>query len=83
MFGYEDRRTAEERHRDAAAADKNRADGLLALGFLKNNVRPLLKNAGAEVGLAGAPAGLWKAAELLVEVNGVTYKVSVVVDHDK
>ena len=53
MFGYEDRRTVQERQRDLEAADKRRAEKYLALGFLKNVVRPMLKDSGADVGLAG------------------------------
>jgi len=80
MFGmYEDRRTSEERRRDLERADKRRAESQLAFGFLKNVVRPLLKDTGADVGLTGEGS---YAAELLVEVDGVTYKVSATVDHD-
>ncbi len=81
MFGmYEDRRTAAERQRDLEQADKRRAEKLLALGFLKNTVRPLLKESGADVGLAGE--GSYGSAELLVECHGVTYKLTASVDHD-
>ena len=81
MFGYEDRRTSQERQRDIEFADKRRAENLLALGFLKNVVRPLLKDSGADVGLAGD--GRFNGAELLVEVDGVTYKICASVDHDR
>ena len=80
MFGYEDKRTDKERLRDLEAADKVRADSLLALGFLKTVLRPRLKDSGAEVGLAGT--GNFLGAELLAEVDGVTYKITVRVDHD-
>lgn len=80
MFGYEDRRTERERNRDLEAADKRRSEEALALGLLKNSIRPLLKEAGAEVGLPGS--GSFGAAELLMEVDGVTYKIAVRVDHD-
>lgn len=79
MF-YEDTRSAEERKRDREAADKRRADSLLARGFLKNSVRPLLAKSGAEVGLVGE--GFILGAELLVEVDGVTYKLTASVNHD-
>jgi hypothetical protein len=80
MFGmYEDRRTAEERKRDFELQDKRRGEKFLALGFLKNTVRPLLKDSGADVGLAGE--GSYSGAELLVEVDGVTYKLQASVDH--
>ncbi len=80
MFGYEDRRTEAERNRDLRAADKTRAEGLLALGFLKTSIREMLKNAGADVGIAGT--AYFGSAELLAEVDGVTYKISVRVDHE-
>lgn len=79
MFGYEDKRTPQERIRDLEYADKRRAEKSLALGFLKNTVRPLLKKSGAEVGVAGKDI---LGAELLVEVDGVTYKLSASVNHD-
>lgn len=60
--------------------DKLRAESLLALGFLENTVRPLLKNAGAEVGLTGKES--FNSASLLVEVGGVTYKLTASVDHE-
>ena len=66
MFDFTDRRTDAERRRDLEAADKLRAEAQLALGFLKNNVRPLLAGSGATVGIAGLD---WYAAELLVEVG--------------
>lgn len=81
MFGYEDRRTPQERQRDLASADKRRAENLLALGFLKSTVRPLLKGVGMDVGLAGE--GGFSGAELLVEIDGVTYKLTARVDHDE
>ena len=81
MFGmYEDRRTPEERRRDLESADKRQAENLLALGFLKTCVRPLLKKSGADVGLAGS--GSFGSAELLAEVGGITYKLTARVDHD-
>ena len=80
MFGYEDKRTEQERLRDLEAADKRRAEDLLSLGFLKTVLRPRLKEAGAEVGLAGT--GNFSGAELLAEVDGVTYKITARVDHD-
>ena len=80
MFGYEDRRTAQERLRDQDRADRIQAEGVLALGFLKTKVRELLKGAGADVGLAGS--GSFGSAELLVEVDGVTYRLTARVDHD-
>lgn len=82
MFGmYEDRRTPEERRRDLQRQDKNNAERMLALGFLKNTVRPLLKGKGMEVGLAGE--GGYCRSELLVEVDGITYKIEASVDHDE
>lgn len=81
MFGYEDRRTEKERLRDLEAADKRQAENLLALGFLKTVLRPRLKEAGAEVGLAGT--GSYSGAELLAEVDGVTYRITAKVDHDE
>lgn len=81
MFGYEDRRTEKERLRDLEAADKRQAENLLALGFLKTVLRPRLKEAGAEVGLAGK--GSCSGAELLAEVDGVTYRITAKVDHDE
>lgn len=80
MFGYEDRRTPEERRRDLEFADKRRSEKFLALGFLKNTVRPLLRKSGADVGLAGE--GYISGAQLLVEVDGVTYKLTATVDND-
>jgi hypothetical protein len=80
MFGYEDRRTKEERNRDLELADKRNAEGLLSIGFLKTNIRQLLKDSGANVGIVGN--GLFGSAELLAEVDGVTYKITVRVDHD-
>lgn len=79
MFGYEDRRTDEERRRDLEASYKREAERKLAIGFLKNVIRPLLKNSGADVGLAGEDI---VGAVLLVEVDGVTYKLNATVDHD-
>lgn len=79
MFEYEDRRTEKERLRDLEAADKRRVENLLALGFLKTVLRPRLKDAGAEVGLAGLDIS---GAELLAELDGVTYKITAKVDHD-
>lgn len=81
FFGYEDKRTQQERLRDLEAADKRRSEKFLALGFLKNTVRPLLKERRADVGLAGE--GHIYGAELLVEVDGVTYKLTACVDHDE
>jgi hypothetical protein len=81
MFGYEDRRTEKERLRDLEAADKRQAENLLALGFLKTVVRPRLKEAGVDVGLAGS--GVYNGAELLAEVDGVTYRITASVDHDE
>jgi hypothetical protein len=81
MFGFpEDRRTPAERQRDLEAADKRHSNEMLALGFLKNNVLPLLQNAGANTGLVGR--GTFGTAELLVEMDGVTYKVEARVNHD-
>jgi hypothetical protein len=80
MFGYEDKRTPAERIRDLEAADKRKSNNMLALGFLKTVVRSRLKEAGAEVGLAGASS--YEGAELLVELDGVTYKICAKVDHD-
>lgn len=82
MFGYEDRRTEKERLRDLEAADKQRAEHLLALGFLKTVLRPRLKEAGVEVGLAGSTS-LFGTTELLAKVDGVTYRIIVRVDHDE
>lgn len=53
---------------------------LLSLGFLKNTVRPKLQEIGCDVGLAGN--GRYDGAELLVESDGVTYRLQVSVDHD-
>jgi hypothetical protein len=81
MFGYVDRRTDAERRLDLEAADKRQAEGLLALGFLKNVVRPQLKAAGLEVGLPGQ--SYIHGSELLVEMDGVTYRITAKVDHDE
>jgi len=80
MFGYEDRRTDKERQRDLEWADRRATDELLAIGFISTALRPMLKNAGVDVGLAGK--GSFGSAELLCEVDGVTYKISVCVDHN-
>ena len=45
------------------------------------NVRPLLVKAGASVGLVGIGT-FGSSAELLVEVDGVTYRLSADVNHD-
>lgn len=81
MFGFEDRRTEAERRRDLEAADKRKSDNLLALGFLKNEVRPLLNSAGLHVGLAGK--GSFGNAEMLVESAGITFRITASVDHDE
>jgi hypothetical protein len=78
MF-WEDKRTAAERQRDLDFGDKLRAESVLALGVLKNTVRPLLDNAGVSVGLAGTGSF---SAEMLLEIDGVTYKMTMKVDHD-
>jgi hypothetical protein len=81
MFGFgEDRRTDEERRRDQEMHDRRHAENQLSLGFLKTVVRPLLKGAGAEVGLVGKST--FCGAELLVEIDGVTYTLRALVDHD-
>lgn len=80
MFDFTDRRTEAERRRDQEQVDKWKANKALALGFMKHTVRPLLKQAGADVGLAGD--GL-TGAELLVEVDGVTYQLVARVNHDQ
>jgi hypothetical protein len=81
MFGYEDRRTAAERDRDLRQAEKREANALLALGFMKSVVRPLFIEKGANVGLAGK--GGYGEAEILVEVDGVTYKIRASVDNEE
>lgn len=60
--------------------DKLKANNRLARGFLQTCVRPLLQKHGATVGLAGT--GTIARAEMLVEVGGVTYKLTAAVDHD-
>lgn len=79
MF-FEDRRTAEERKRDIEFNDKRKAENLLAIGCLKNSIRPLLAKAGLDVGLVGT--GSFSGAELLLEIDGVTYALSLRVNHD-
>lgn len=79
MFGYEDKRTPQERLRDMESNDKRQAEKLLALGFLKSVIRPMLKDAGMEVGLPGLDV---LGAELLIENAGITYKLTLSVDHD-
>ena len=54
FFDYQDKRTDEERKRDIEFADKRRANDMLALGCLKNTIRPLLVKAGLDVGLVGS-----------------------------
>lgn len=75
---FEDHRTDEEKRNDKEYADKARAEQRLSLGLLKS-VGTLLKNAGANAGLAGNDH--FNKALLLVEVDGVTYKLTAEVDH--
>ena len=85
MFGngmWQDRRTPEERRRDLERRDIEAANQKLAIGFLKNIVRPLLKDANEDVGIVGE--GRWgEGAEMLSQADGVTYKITVKVDHDE
>lgn len=80
MFGWEDKRTAEERKRDLDRADAHLANQQLALNFLKYIVRKQLEVDGLTVGIPGK-GDVW-GAEMLVESAGVTYKITVKVDHD-
>ena len=80
MFGYEDKRTPEERKRDADRGAVLRANQHLALGFLKTFVRHQLDSQGTEVGIPSL-SDLWRA-EMMVERDGVTYRILVEVDHD-
>jgi hypothetical protein len=80
MSMYGDGRTEKERLRAIEATDKRRSETLLALGFLKTVLRPILQKTGANVGLAGNSD--YHGAELLVEVDGVTYRITAKVDHD-
>lgn len=74
-------RSEEQRRRDIEAGDKMRANTELSVGFLKNVVRPLLAGSGREVGLVGK-SSLSLGGELLVEEDGITYKISVSVNRD-
>lgn len=78
---FNDNRTEEERRRDREYADKRLQRKLLAMGFAEG-IRKLMNEHGGDdvaVGLVGE--GLF-APELLVQSDGVTYKISVSVDHD-
>jgi len=79
MFGWEDMRTPEEKKRDHELGRTIKSNQKLALGFLKN-LKPVLKEAGLDVGMVGK--GLVFGAELLVESDGITYKIKVDVDND-
>ena len=82
MFGsYRDERTPEEKRRDREIADVNRANQKLAVGFLKN-MRPLLKERVADVGLVG-DSRFGSGAELLIEADGVMYKITAQVERDE
>ena len=74
MFGYEDKRTPQERLRDIERNDKWQSEKTLALGFLKTAIRPTLQKAGFEVGLPGLDV---LGAELLIENAGITYKLTL------
>lgn len=80
MFVFTDRRTATERKRYLEMADKRRAEDLLCLSALKNQIRPLLANAGMNVGLVSKSD--YSGAQLLIEDGDVTYSLSLEVDHD-
>lgn len=80
MFGYEDRRTPQQVQRDIAAADKRRSEQLIALSVLKNTIRPILKKAGIEVGLAGNDTF---SSEMLLEIDEITFKLQLRIDHEE
>jgi hypothetical protein len=79
MF-FEDKRTAQERQRDLEMGDKMRAEKILAVNCLKSSIRPVLERAGVSIGLVGT--GSYSGAELLLEIDGVTYSLSLRVNHD-
>jgi hypothetical protein len=79
MF-FEDKRTAQERQRDLEMGDKMRAEKILAVNCLKSSIRPVLERAGVNIGLVGT--GSYSGAELLLEIDGVTYTLSLRVNHD-
>ena len=79
MF-YEDRRTPAERDRDLKEREKRDQRSVLAVAFLENLRRRLAGDGSIEVGLVGkGPSGV---ADLLLEVDGVTYKLSAIVERD-
>jgi len=75
---FEDRRTAAERDRDLKRNEKIEQERLLSLNFL-HLIRNVLCDAeGLELGLVGR--GNYSGAEMLVESNGVTYRMKMEVD---
>ena len=81
MFGmYDDKMNARRTPQGCGTRRQVASRKFACIRFLENTVRPLLKNAGAEVGLTGKES--FNSASLLVEVGGVTYKLTASVDHE-
>lgn len=80
MFDFVDRRTDEERHRDFEFGEKRRRNGVLARGFAEQ-LRKHLVAESLDVGLVG-PAMFGDGGELLIQADGITYKIQVTVAVD-
>lgn len=79
MFDYVDKRTEQERQRDFEWGEKRRQNGVLSRGFTEQ-LRKRLAKESMDVGLVGS--GMFGDGELLVQANGVTYKIQVCVAAD-
>lgn len=81
MFDFVDRRTDEERQRDFEWSEKRRRNGVLARGFTEEMRRRLIADELLAVGLVGA-GRFCDGAELLIQSDGVTYRIDVSVAVD-
>lgn len=81
MFDFYDKRTPAERERDLRFAETRQQNGLLATGFLNVLRRAFSQDETLQVGLVGQ-GHYGDGAELLIESDGVTYKLTCRVDHE-
>jgi len=82
MFGYEDRRTPKERERDLAHVEKQAQNRVLARSFLDALRVRLEQDQGIQLGLVSNGLGFLDDPSLLIESDGVTYRLEVKVDHE-